>query len=289
MKLSASTPFKSTLKASSGLPSSFNKKKAAPSKEAPKKKPRVLLDEDEDDFDMLNPVSHPVPAVQNRSPVPSLTGSMSVSIPEGISVTTEVMLDESLREDNTDRYKNQSINTAVMSQPTELKTHISKKKIRGLTTMFGQRADIILDLLEDDSQTDGALTLIQRTLLQTMVDVLPVVERAVRTSRGKRGVYQLNQCISQIRELTTDIQSLRDRGQLGAAVVERVLRPAFLDLAVQISTAITHIGESSKLYMKEEDYAKYRSEVIMPATRTLAKYVHDQYEDVRTGVTAGLS
>lgn len=282
MKLSASTPFKSTLKGSATLGSSTGKKKPVDSK----KKAVVLMD---DDFLFEKPTKNLPAVVTLREDTQSiLPGTMVASaLPSFIKV--ETFLDESDTEDNVDRYKNQRTNTNVMAQPTELKTHISRKKVRGLTTMFGQRADIILDLLEDDTQTDGALTLIQRTLLQTMVDVLPVVERSVRTSRGQRGVYQLNQCISQIRELTTDIQSLRDRGQLGAAVVERTLRPAYLDLAVQISLALTGIGDSAKSYMSAEDYKVFRTEVMAPMTRTIATYVKDQYDDVKAGVTAGLS
>ena len=224
-------------------------------------------------------VSHPAPAIQGVSGMAAL--------PEGM--TCEVMLSEADDLDNEVRYKNMRTNDNLMAKPTELITQVSRKKVRGLTTMFGQRADIILNLLEDDSQTDGALTLIQRTLLQTMVDVLPVVERSVRTSRGKRGVYQLNQCISQIRELTTDIQSLRDRGQLGAFVVERTLRPAYLDLAAQISMAVTEIGNSAKMYMTKEDHVTFRTEVLVPMTRTLADFVQAQYGDVKQAVTAGLS
>ena len=277
MKLtSASNPFKTSLKSKTASTSSKNKVLEIDARPVKKKK-RVVVEDDIPDYDI----------VEQRSPMLALAGSMTSSLPANIK--TETLLDESDTEQNTDRYKNMRTNTNVMALPAVLSVQASQNKVRGLTTLFGQRADIILQLLESDSDTDGALTLLQRTLLQTMVDVLPVVERAVRTSRGQRGVYQLNQCISQIREITTDIQSLRDRGQLGAAVVERVLRPAYLDLAVQISLAVTTIDNDAKSYMDSEAHLRFRNEVLVDIKRTLATYVQSQYETVKAGVTSGLS
>lgn len=288
MKLSSSSPFKSTLKAPGGSSPFGGAKKKTPVPVKSSTKPaKVKITSVSDDLYDETDLDDQIELETSRSPVLALTGSLSSSLPSCIKV--ETLLDESDTDDNKDRWKNMRANTNTMAVPTVLNTQASQKQIRGLTTLFGQRASVILNLLEDDSQTDGALTLIQRTLLQTMVDILPVVERDVRTSRGKHGVYQLNQCISQIRELTTDIQSLRDRGQLGASVVERSLRPAYLDLAVQISLAITEIDNSAKSIMKSEDHTLFRSETLIPMKRSLATFVQQQYETIKEDVTAGLS
>lgn len=294
MKLTASTPFKSTLKSSTGA-SPFGgaqkKKTPVPAKSdvqshTPRKAKFVSSSDELYPDDSLTDAVALEPS-PSRTPVLALTGSLAASFPSAIKV--EVMLDESDTEENKDRYKNMRSNSNVMAQPTVLTKQSSQKQIRGLTTLFGQRSSLIIDLLEDDSQTDGALTTIQRTLLQLMVDVLPVVERDVRTSRGKHGVYQLNQCVSQIRELTTDIQSLRDRGQLGASVVERNLRPAYLDLAVQISLAITEIDNAAKSFMKNNEHTLFRSETLIPMKRNLATFVQQQYVEIKEAVTSGLS
>lgn len=294
MKLQASTPFRSTLSSGSKSKPAV---KAVPKKskdnsvaaEAPaaplKKKRRPVEVEDDYEDEGRNGTSEIETPNNSRSLATALGGSLAVDVPKNYVVAT--MLDEG--EDNEERYKNRRKNTALMVQPSKLNSQASQHEVRGLTTLFGQRADVILTLLETDSETDGALTLLQRTLLQTMVDVLPVVERAVRTSHGNRGVYQLNQCVSQIRELATDIQSLRSRGQLGASVVERVLRPAFLDLAVQLSLAVTRIDGSAKNYMSTTDHAAFRSEVLIDTQRGLATYVQKLYEEIKESVTSSLS
>ena len=179
-------------------------------------------------------------------------------------------------------------NDRTVAIPARLPGDASSDRVRGIVTMFGQRADTILGLLEHEDRTDGALSLIQRTLLQTMVDVLPVIERGVRRSNGKRGVVPLNQTVSQIRELVTDLQSLRDRGHLGATIVERVLRPAFLDIGVQIALAFNAMVLSAKLKMPEEDFKVFAQE-LQETQRGIATYMQQQYSEVKEGVSSSLS
>jgi hypothetical protein len=121
-----------------------------------------------------------------------------------------------------------------------------------------------------------------------MVDVLPVIERGVRRSNGKRGVVPLNQTVSQIRELVTDLQSLRDRGHLGATIVERVLRPAFLDIGVQIALAFNAMTLSAKLKMPEDDFKVFAQE-LQETQRGIATYMQQQYAEVKEGVSSSLS
>jgi len=176
----------------------------------------------------------------------------------------------------------------AFSTPQKLQKLVGNQTIQGLRTMFGQRSDVIVDMLEDDAM-DGAMTLIQKSLLQTMVDVLPVVERSVRRSKGNRGVYQLNQCISQIRELVTDIQSLRDRGNLGESVVEKILRPAFLDLAVQVRLAMVEVDTSARNMMSAEDHTKFVDKVSFVITKSLANYLNQTYESTKESIIKSLS
>ena len=207
-------------------------------------------------------------------------------------LTPETLLEEEGEEDGEEGSvlrANANKNDSKIAKPSVLKQDVSSARVRGLVTLFGQRADKILSLLEDEQQTDGALTLIQRTLLQTMVDVLPVVERGVRRSRAKRGVYQLNQVVSQIRELMQDMQALKDKGQLGVSVSDRVIRPAYQDLAVQISLAFTEIENSAQSRMTSQSHRDYVSVVLLPIKRNLATYLMQQYGSVRDGVVSSLS
>jgi hypothetical protein len=111
------------------------------------------------------------------------------------------------------------------------KTRISKLNTKGMRSILGDSAEEIQQLLESNSN-DSAITLMQKRMIQTVVDLLPYAEHAVRNSKGARGVYQINSLLTSLRELMIDMQSTKDKGTLGAEMVDRVVRPAFLDIGM---------------------------------------------------------
>ena len=163
---------------------------------------------------------------------------------------------------------------------------VSKRTLRRLNSMFGQRADSIIDLLET-SDTDGAASLTTRTLVQTLVDILPVAERAVRRSKGQRGVMGLNQIISQIRELLHDLQAYKDRDQVGQTIVDRFIRPSFLDMAMQITNLMVELDNQAKNKMSKDDYARYHATADQMRA-SLADFMRRQYEEVSKGVRSSI-
>jgi hypothetical protein len=193
--------------------------------------------------------------------------------------------DELAGEDSTAANKND----VLIAKPANLRGNVSSKKVRGLVTLFGQRADAVLQMLEDDQNTNGALTLLQRSLLQTMVDILPVIERQVRRSKGKKGVYQLNQIVAQVREQIQDMQALREKGNAGATVVDRIIRPAYLDLAAQVQNAYMEIEAQARTRMSEEEFKSFRETALLSTKKGLAEYINGQYNAIREGVITSLS
>lgn len=163
---------------------------------------------------------------------------------------------------------------------------VSKTTLRRLNSMFGQRSDTIIAMLET-TDTDGAASLVTRTLLQTLVDVLPVVERNVRRSKGARGVMPLNQVISQVRELLHDIQAYKDRDALADSLIDRHLRPAFLDLAMQMSNLMVELDNRAKANMKSGDYDKYHT-TAENMRASLADFMRRQFDQLSTSVRASL-
>lgn len=256
------------------------------SKPAKKVEPDFELDEapdDEDDDEEVTPVS------PKKARALALLQAPSLGI-QDFEVVRDEPPEDFLTEDVNDENRQENIrrNDELIIAPTKLPGP-QAKRVRGIVTMFGQRSDTILRLLENQDETDGALTLIHRTLLQTMVDVLPVVERAVRRSKGRRGIIPMNQLVSQIRELVTDIQSLRDKGQLGASIVDRVVRPAYLDIASQIALAFLEIENSAKNRMAADEFKSYRDDVLMTTKKNIARYIQDQYESIKSEVVNSLS
>jgi hypothetical protein len=165
---------------------------------------------------------------------------------------------------------------------------IDKKALKSIESMFGQRSDSIIELL-DVGNSDGALSLIMKTLLSTLVDTMPAVEGHVRRSGGQKGVYQLTQLSSQLRETCADIQAYRDRSNLGNKVVERYLRPAFLDIAVQITRTWIELEAGAASKMSKEDMKKYQEDYLIPMKRGIADYLMKQYEDVSSSLVQSLN
>jgi len=165
--------------------------------------------------------------------------------------------------------------------------HLSEEARRSLVTVFGQRSDVIMDMLEVDDN-DRASTVILRTLIQMMVDVLPAVEQGVRESRGKKGVYQLNQTVSQLRELCNDMAAARDRTGTGLRMVDDYIRPTFRDIGVQASQAFFRVEGALRARLSKEDADSLISEILTPTMFDLADYMTRKYDELRVEMIRGL-
>jgi hypothetical protein len=163
-----------------------------------------------------------------------------------------------------------------------------QESVKALKSRFGNKAQTILDMLDSDEETDGAVSLLSRSLVQTLVGVLPMAESNVRESRGAKGIYQLNQLVSGIREMMVDLQALRDKGNLGRSVVDRHVRPAYMDMSVQVMQSFTLIESFAQSRMKSADYREFRAHVD-EVKKNLAGYLTAQYADLREGVASSLT
>lgn len=178
------------------------------------------------------------------------------------------------------------INDETDSTGVKILPGVDKRTLRRINTMFGQRSDKIIQLLEM-TDTDGAASLTTRTLIQTLVDILPVAERGVRRSKGTRGVMGLNQIISQIRELLHDIQSYKDRDQLGENLVNKFLRPAFLDIAMQMSNLMVELDNAARGKMSEKDYDRYHA-TSDSLKKSLADFMRSKYEELAKSIRSSM-
>lgn len=240
-----------------------------PAKQAPAARARQPLPLDEDDAD---------------APAPPAKRRVAAHAPTVNSQKNRRDLDKKAREEDVSR----SASRALVHVDTSLPAVAGDpSKVRVLQSFFKKNADHVIKML-DAGETDGAISTTQRALLQTVVDLIPIVEHAVRASNGRYGVYPFNQTVSQLRELLNDIQVSRDRGQMGRAVVENHVRPAFLDIAGQIVLAFTQLNACAAERMSKEDMREFRatSDVIK---RTLADYIMAQYSNVADSVAASLS
>lgn len=134
--------------------------------------------------------------------------------------------------------------------------------------------------LLESSDMDSATTLLHKRLLQTLVDTLPYAEHNVRATKGQKGVYQLNSLITSLREILTDVQSSRDRGRLGEVMVERVIRPVFLDIGMEIVQEFSRINQDLKLIVSAKHYPEV-VELTKKSRERLAQFIQAEYGNTK--------
>lgn len=97
----------------------------------------------------------------------------------------------------------------------------------------------------------------------------------------------LNQVISQLRELLHDIQAYKDRDMLGQSLVDKFLRPAFLDIAMNMSNLMVELDASARSKMSPKDYDKHH-DLAENLKASLADYMRRQYEELAKSIKASL-
>ena len=156
---------------------------------------------------------------------------------------------------------------------------ISKLNTKGMRSIIGDSAEAIQQLLESNSN-ESAIALMQKRVLQALVDTLPYAEHAIRKTKGVRGVYQFNSLITSIREVMIDMQSTRDKGSIGAEMVERIIRPAFLDIGMTIVQEEARLDTDIRDILGVEGYRKIRAARKESTTR-LAETIQAKYAEAK--------
>ena len=159
------------------------------------------------------------------------------------------------------------------------KKTISKLRTKGMRSIIGDSAEEIQQLLEANAN-ESAISLMQKRLLQTLVDVLPYAEHAVRNSKGARGVYQLNSLVTSLREVMIDLQSTRDKGALGAELVERVIRPAFLDIGMVLVQEEARLDAEIKDVIGVSAYRQIKA-ARKESTLRIAQIIQERYGEAK--------
>ena len=162
----------------------------------------------------------------------------------------------------------------------------SSMAVEALNSRFGLQSQTIVDMI-DMGNSDGASSLIVKALLQSLVEVLPMAEHNIRQSKTTKGIYGFNTIVSSIRELLGDLQSLRDRSSLGQSIVDKTVRPSYMDIAVQVVSAFTLIQDSAKSRMDPSDFKEFRSN-LDGVKKGLSDYLMAQYKDVSEQVVKSL-
>lgn len=173
---------------------------------------------------------------------------------------------------------------ALVEEPKQRK--LSKFDKTAVTSIIGDDAETIQQLLEQED-TERATDLLNRRLIQTLIDLLPQLETGIRQSNGRYGVHSLNGTIQTIRELVIDLQARQDRGAVGMQIVESIIRPAFLDIATQIVTEYATVLSDMKDLVPEGVYARVRQSQ-MDSRGRVANVINSKYEEIKSQTVQAL-
>jgi hypothetical protein len=163
---------------------------------------------------------------------------------------------------------------------------ISRLDDEGRQTILGASADQIQQLLEVGN-ADSASSLLQKRMLQALIDLIPHVEQHVRTTKGQRGVYQMNTLVTSVREILSDLQATKDRGAIGAHMVEKVIRPAFLDIGMSLAQEEQHLSTAIRDNTDKEQCAIIRA-ALRDSVQRMALTIQRKYEESKTGAISFL-
>lgn len=166
-----------------------------------------------------------------------------------------------------------------MKKKSQLPVNISEITPTKLSSLLEQDATRINELLEI-GDSDNAITLIYKRLAQSCVDAIPLLEDNIRTSKGARGTYQFNTMVTTLRELLVDLQAISARGQIGVAVVDKVIRPFILDLGMLIVQELKNIEEDGRSFMTKENYDRFRAQVVK-SRDNIADFVNRRFVEVK--------
>jgi hypothetical protein len=155
---------------------------------------------------------------------------------------------------------------------------LDKKSVKALKSKFGDHSDTIMNMLEMNN-SDGGIALLQKRLLQSTIQLLPLAEEQMTETKAQKGVYQYATLVSQIRELITDIKSNEDRKYIAQKLAEQILRPAFMDLAQDVITKHHDFRRTVETCVKPAHQSEFNTELRKLAT-SLAESMSAQYKDV---------
>lgn len=158
---------------------------------------------------------------------------------------------------------------------------ISKlKNVKKMRSILGDQAESIQQLLEAGNN-DSATMMLHKTMLQALIDLVPHAESNVRRSKGARGVYQINSLISSIREILIDIQGVHDKGAIGETLVDRVVRPCFLDLGMVIVQEYATILSDARGSMSSDEFKAFKTAVEASRGR-VAAHIQKEFGRVKS-------
>lgn len=188
----------------------------------------------------------------------------------------------SLDDDDEPRLKKKARTDLVIVEPERKKATDSNPtpNLANLRTIFGDDAEEMVELLESGNDDDSTISKLNKRLIQSSINLIAQVEKGIHESNGRYGVHSYNGLVQTIRELVIDLQSTKDRGALGVAITENILRPAFLDMAMQVMTEYAKVAHDTQDFVDDDQYQQFRKAQLESRDR-IGALLQEQYGKIR--------
>jgi len=138
--------------------------------------------------------------------------------------------------------------------------------------------------LLDSASSDGAITAINKSMLCSSLELLPLAFQKYHDAPMDFNAYALGAMVNQIRALITDVQASKDRSLISERVNKVCIRGAFL-LIVQHAADINTL---TKAYLADKIKPGYEKVVIAELDGNLkaqARFMNENYEELAEQVS----
>lgn len=174
------------------------------------------------------------------------------------------------------------VSTGVLALTAKDKKKLQKQA----ESYFGNNSMKIMDMLEA-GDADGGITILKKTLLMTIIRVLPMAEEILTNSGTAKGTYQFVTLISQMREIMADIQADRDKQFLAQSITEQIIRPAFMNMAQEMLTRHHDFRKKGDIFVIPEK-STFFSNQLLDLGKGLAGAMQEEYKDVSVKLVEAL-
>ena len=178
------------------------------------------------------------------------------------------------------QYKNSAEVKADTSLSNREQRAIIKKltQIKKLQSTFKVDSGNIQELIST-GRADTAIVAFQKSMLRTVIDLIPQAEDKYRTSGNETSAYAMNSIISQARELINDIQSDDNRKQIGLNLCNQIIQPNFIKVVQNLVNAM-HFMQQEVEALVPNNKRKELASIINKNTRSVVSHLQEVAETI---------
>lgn len=169
---------------------------------------------------------------------------------------------------------------------------VDEQKKTGVDTILGNHTRLVSQMddivrLLDTGVQDGAISAINKAMLVSILDLLPVAIDKYKRTGLEFHAYALGALVTQIRGLITDLQAGRDRASIAERINTIHLKGAFLliiqHMADQTITLKSFVADKTLPHHGKAVAAELDGNL-----RALSRYMNEVYEDTADKIRQSL-